>query len=435
VQRVKWPAGLVGLAAMLALALVLPASAQGTHITAGRDGAGAPGEPVIAWNATLLAIVRTAGAQPATIHPTRSFAIMHAAIHDAVVSATGAGRPYLLTVRAARRASATAAAEVAAHDTLAALYPAQRATFDQQLAAELAALPASPSTQAGERVGQRAAAAILAIRAGDGSDATPPPFPGGDQPGDWRPTPPSFAPAVFTHWAGVTPFVLRSAAQFRPAPPPALDSDAYARAVNEVERLGRDTGSGRSADQTVVGTFWSAPIWNYWNEIAQSAATRHHTGLATTARLFAELNLTFADGVIAFYDAKYAYHLWRPITAIREADSDGNPATVADSAWNPLVATPADPSYPGAHSVISAAGASVLDRFFGDRDRFSVTTPTAPGVTRSFRSFQQAATEAGLSRIYAGVHTRLDHESGELLGRSVASFVLRHALSPVSAPA
>jgi membrane-associated phospholipid phosphatase len=230
----------------------------------------------------------------------------------------------------------------------------------------------------------------------------------------------------------VTPFVLRRAAQFRPAPPPALTSDAYARALNEVESLGRDTSTTRTADETVVGRFWAPPIWNTWNAIAEDAALAHRASLERTAALFAALDVTFADSTIALYDAKYAYQLWRPITAVRGADTDGNPATTGDPTWTPLANTAPDPSYPGAHSTISAAGAAVLAAFFGDRDQIQVTSPALPGVVRSFDRYSAVATEAGLSRIFAGQHTRIDDVAGQQLGHDVARFVLSAAgLGPV----
>ncbi len=228
----------------------------------------------------------------------------------------------------------------------------------------------------------------------------------------------------------MTPFVLQDPGQFRPAPPPALTSAAYAQTINEVKSLGQDTSTSRSADQTVVPKFWPGPIWTTWNEIAETSALAHHADLVRTARLFALVNLTFADTTIAFYDAKYHYHLWRPITAIREADNDGNPATSGDPNWKPLIATAPDPSYPGAHSAISGAGAVILGSFFGDHDRIRVTSDVMPGVVRTFDSYSAAASEAGLSRIYGGVHTRIDHEAGLRLGHEVAGFVVSEANSP-----
>ena len=304
--------------------------------------------------------------------------------------------------------------------------------IDADYTAELGKVPNSPARAEGVRVGEQVATDLLAIRANDGSNVAPPPFVAGTNPGDYRPTPPNLPTPVFTAWGQVTPFVLDSGNQFRPAPPPALSSDAYAAAINEVQSLGSVTSTTRTAEQTQIGQFWNPPIQNFWNQIADEVAVAHRTDLPTTARLFATLNLSFADSAIAFYDAKYTYRLWRPVTAIRLADTDGNPNTTADPNWLPLAGnTAADPSYPGAHSTISAAGADVLAGFFGDDQHFSVTSTALPGVVRSFSSFSAAAEEAGLSRIYAGQHTRLDHVAGQTLGRDVARFVLGNALLPV----
>jgi hypothetical protein len=389
------------------------------------------GQPVIDWNEIQLSIVNTPGAQPANIQPTRNFAIVDAAIYDAVNAIDRTHEPYLISVRAPRDASETAAANAAARTALDELYPAEQSTIDAQYVAELAKVADGPAKDQGIGIGDQVAADLLAIRANDGSSITPAPFVPGTAPGDFRPTPPNFPIPVFTTWGQVTPFVLDSGSQFRPVPPPALTSDAYADAINEVQSLGSATSTTRTPEQTEIGKFWNPPIQNFWNQIADEVATAHHTDLPTTARLFAALNLSFADSAIAFYDAKYTYQLWRPVTAIRLADSDGNPNTVADPNWLPLAGnTPADPSYPGAHSTISAAGADVLASFFGDNQSFAVTSPALPGVTRSFDSFSAAATEAGLSRIYAGVHTRLDHVAGLTLGDDVANFVLDNALLP-----
>jgi hypothetical protein len=389
------------------------------------------GQPVIHWNRVLLAIVNTPGAQPATIQPTRSFAILHAAIYDAVNSIDRSHEPYLISVRGPRSASETAAADAAAHTALVGLYPAQQSALDADYSAELVQVPDSPAKDKGIRLGELVARDLLAIRANDGSSVSPPPFVAGTDPGDYRPTPPNFPVPVFTAWGQVTPFVLERGGQFRPAPPPALTSDAYAAAINEVQSLGSATSTSRTVEQTEIGKFWNPPIQNFWNEIAHNVAITHHSDLPTTARLFAALNLSVADSAIGFYDAKYAYRLWRPVTAIRLADSDGNPLTVADANWLPLsVNTAADPSYPGAHSTISAAAAVVLASFYGDEQRFSVTSPAFPGVTRSFTSFAAAAEEAGLSRIYAGQHVRFDHVAGLKLGHEIARFVLGTALLP-----
>jgi PAP2 superfamily len=407
--------------ATLVLTPILTVGASGTAANASTSS----GAIVIDWNKELLHIVQTPGAQPATVHPTRSYAILHAAIYDAVVSITRDAPPYLFSVNAPSTARADVAAAQAGHDTLVALYPKWKAALDQQLAGELAMIPNGAGKQQGIQVGQAIAARLLAMRANDGSAATPKPFVPGKQPGDYQLTPPKFMAPVFTNWGDVTPFVLNNAAQFRPGPPPALTSQAYAQALNEVKSLGQNTSTTRTPEQTVIGKFWAGPIWNTWNEIAENAALAHHTNLETTARMFAVLNLSFADSTIAFYDAKYHYQLWRPITAIRLANTDGNPATVADPNWTPLAVTALDPSYPAAHSTISADGATVLSAFFGNQDHISVKSDVLPGVVRSFASYNDVATEAGLSRIYAGQHTRIEIEVGSQLGQNVAQFVLQ----------
>jgi membrane-associated phospholipid phosphatase len=419
----------------LAVALTATAAIGATSLTGPAHAAepaaatSGAGNVVVEWNRTLLSLVQTPGAQPATIQPTRDFAIMSAAVYDAV-AAINPNRPqYLLHLKAKHGASQDAAAAQAAHDVLTAIFPASAGTLDQQLATDIAAIRPGPSRAEGIRVGSEAAAGLLQARAADGSATPPPPYQSTGAAGDYRPTPPAFAAPVFTHWGAVTPFVLRRGDQFRPPAPAALSSPAYAATINEVQSLGQDSSTTRTAEQTTIGTFWSAPIQNYWNAIADQVALARHSTTATSARTFALLDLGLADATIALYDAKYSYRLWRPITAIRLADTDGNPLTAADPTWTPLSTTPADPSYPGAHSTLSAAAATVLTAQYGDDVAFTVSSPTLPGVTRAFDSFHDAATEAGLSRIYAGVHTRRDHVAGLTLGGQVGRYTLRHALT------
>ncbi len=385
------------------------------------------GASVIAWNQELLKILLTPGAQPATVHPTRSYAILHAAIDDAVVSITHDASPLLVSVKAPHGARPDAAAIEAGRATLVALYPGFKGELAQLADGQLALIPNGADKQHGIQVGDAIAAKILQLRANDGSAAVPPPFTPGTQPGNYRSTPPNFPTPAFTTWGQVTPFVLKGGSQFRPEPPPALTSVAYAQAFNEVKSLGQNTSTTRTAEQTVIGKFWAPPIWNTWNVIAENAAVAHHTNLERTARIFAVLNLSFADSAIAMYDAKYHYQLWRPITAIRLADTDGNLATVADPTWTALANTAADPSYPGAHSTMSAAGATVLAAYFGNRDNIQVASTALPGTVRTFDSYSDVATEAGLSRIFAGQHFRFDHVAGLDLGHDVAQFVLRHS--------
>jgi membrane-associated phospholipid phosphatase len=267
---------------------------------------------------------------------------------------------------------------------------------------------------------------MLALRTADGANATPPPYVTTGAPGDYRPTPPTSAAPVFTHWGAVTPFVLARGDQFRPAAPPALTSPEYARAIAEVQSVGQDSSTTRTADQTTIAKFWAGPIQNYWNDITDEVVLSQHASVAESARTLALVDLAVADATIGLYDAKYTFRRWRPITAIRMADTDGNPQTTADPTWTPLATTPADPSYPGAHSTVSAAAATVLTSLYGARP-FTVTSPVLPGVTRSFTSFHDAVGEAGQSRIYAGIHTRLDHDAGVYLGRHVARYTLKNA--------
>jgi membrane-associated phospholipid phosphatase len=387
---------------------------------------------VIEWNRTLLAIVRTAGAQPPTIHSTRNFAILHASVYDAVNNIDGIFSPYFVRIpNVSRRASTPAAADQAAHDALVALYPAFQATLDAELQQDLAQILDGQNKTDGIAVGQTVAAQILSFRSNDGSGVTPPPFIPGNQPGGYQLTPPNFAAADFTQWPQVTPFALARADEFRPAPPPELTSDSYTRVFDEVKSLGFINSTTRTPEQTLIGTFWNGNIQDFWNEIAQTAALRHQLNLAQSARLFALLNISLADTAIAFFDAKYTYQFWRPVTAIQMAGSDGNPSTEPNPTWLPLTTkTAPDPSYPGAHSAISAAGAEVLRFYFGQRFTFDVTSESLAGVTRHFTSFSAAAQEAGLSRIYAGQHFRSDHVAGKDLGREVAESVDETILLP-----
>jgi len=392
-----------------------------------------PVNSVIQWNRNLLQIVRTPGAQSPTVHPTRSFAIMHAAIYDAVNAIDRTHRPYLVRLNGVpRSASQDAAAVAAAHQVLLVLYPPFKTTLDAELQQSLAEIPDGHDKIEGIRIGQTVADRVLALRSNDGSNAPPIPYAFGNAPGDYQSTPPNFPPQPqFTHWSRVTPFALQSANQFRPGPPPALTSDSYSNAFNQIKSLGIVDSTAATSNEALTGRFWNGAIQNYWNEISQTLSLANSLTTAQTARLFALLNVSFADDVIAFYDAKYTYNFWRPVTAIRAADADNNPETAADPNWLPEVGkTAPDPSYPGAHAVISAAGAEVLISFFErDRFQFNVTSEVLPGVERSFTSFSSAAEEATLSRIFAGQHFRFDLTTGQRLGREVADFVLDNFLT------
>lgn len=381
--------------------------------------------PVVEWNRTLLSIVRTPNLQPPTMHSTRSFAMMHLAI-DQAVNKIDIDRSDTETLQ-------KVAAVAAAHHVLVALYPAVEANLNQTYQADLASLTATPKTRsvleaisAGRRSGER----ILRERANDGSNTPADPYMFGTGPGAYQSTPPNFPKQPqFVNWSGVTPFLLPNAAQFRPGPPPALNSPAYAKSLNEVQALGALAGSTATPEQMLIGRFWNGAIQNYWNEIAQTAVVASGLDTAHTADVFAVLNTGLADSVIAFYDAKYKYNFWRPVTAIRDADPALTPSASPDGQWLPEVTNTApDPSYPGAHAVISAAAAEILiAKLKTDWVALDVTSEVLNGVTRHFDSISDTEAEATRSRVYSGAHFTFDLVTGERLGREVADFVLEHA--------
>jgi PAP2 superfamily len=389
-------------------------------------------DQVIQWNQELLQLLGVPGAQPATVHPTRTMAITQIAVYDAVNAIVGGHEPYLFQPRAPRGASPDAAAAAAARTALLALLPSQQQAIDAKYQDSLSQIGAGPRVEQGVQVGEQAAREILAARANDGATATPPTFVPQAGPGEYQLTPPNFQQPVFTHWAAVKPFALGSASQFRPPAPPAVTSARYTDDFDEVKSLGELNSTTRSPEQTTIGKFWGAgPVQNVWNQIAQMAALQYHDTLAQNARMFALLDTSLADGVIALYDAKYAYHRWRPVTAVRAADTDGNPDTAGDANWTPLATTALDPSYPGAHAEISQSAAITLRDFFGsDRAQLALTNASLPGVVRSFDSFSQAADEAAVSRIFAGQHFRYDEDAGQALGDEVGDFVSDHLLAP-----
>jgi hypothetical protein len=425
--------------ALVATTLTLLASFATAAIASGRNSGHGDGavrarlalrttpDQVVQWNQEVQKVLVAPGAQAASIHPTRTLAITQIAVYDAVNGIQGSGQSLVVHLSGPHDASAQAAAASAARTSLDALLPSQQPAIDAFFQTSLAQLGSSDRVERGSRFGRQVANAVLAARANDGAADTPPGFTPGTGPGEYQLTPPAFAPAAFTQTSHVTPFVLKSANQFRPAPPPALTSAQYAADFNEVHSLGELNSSTRTADQTAIGTFWgAAPIWIVWNQVADQAAVGFGNDLEQNARLFAVLNTTLADTAVGLYDAKYAFHYWRPITAITAPDQ-GNPNTTADPNWVPLANTAPDPSYPGAHATFSQAATTVLDDFFGtDVFSFSLTNSTV-GITRTFTSFSQAADEAAASRIFAGQHFRYDEEAGQTLGSQVADFVFDHS--------
>jgi uncharacterized protein (TIGR03118 family) len=389
---------------------------------------------VIQWNQAVLAAIRND--KPVIGFLTRDLAIVQSAIYDAVIAIDHTSTAFLVQAEAPAGASPVAAAAAAGLFTASALFPTDTALFQATFKASLADIPDGPAKTDGIAVGRFVAEQTLIKRATDGANAVVIHVPG-SAPGDWRPTPAAFAPAQTPQWPDVTPFALKSGSQFRPGPPPALTSAAYTAAFNEVKDLGRADSTDRTAQQTDVAKFWEAKagtpqIAGYWNEIAQSAAQSRGNTLDQDARLFAELDVALADETIAFFDAKYTYNRWRPVTAIQLADQDGNPDTIADPAWLPLNNTANHPSWVSAHGGISGAASATLADFFGtDNISFNLTSEDVKGETHSFPSFSAAAAEAENSVVWSGNHFRFDVTEGDAQGRSVAQLIDQDFFQPV----
>lgn len=392
----------------------------------------AKADVVTDWNQITLATQSAVSGGIRTPPASRALAMVHAAIFDSVNAIDRRYTVYAVDAQAAPGASPEAATATAAHAVLVNLYPSKQANLDAAYALSLSQIPDGASKTDGISLGESVAAAILALRSSDGSTTTLP-YTQAPGPGVWRPTPLTFAPAVFVAWGNVTPFTLRSGSQFRAEGPPSLTSSEYAADFNEVKSLGAANSATRTARQTETARFWAENSQITWNNIARVVSAARQNSLSENARLFALLNLAGADTAIAVFDSKYAYNFWRPITAIRAADTDGNEDTIADPTWTPLIETPAHPDYTSQHSAYGATAAKVLAFFFGsDEIGFSITTSTAPGgVIRSYDSFSQAAEENMVSRIYIGYHFRSACRHGFNQGRQVGHWVSHRFLQPV----
>ncbi len=391
-----------------------------------------PGEDVILqWNRVLTQTIATPGAQPATILSQRSFAMMHLAMFDAVNSIDGTYKPYLTDARRPFGASIKAAAAYAAHDVLASLYPNQQSIFTTELADSLVGIPLFQA-QRGKAVGQIVAQRMLAARANDGWTAPLPPYVLPTTPGNWQPTPPANAAAAFTQFPAVLPFAMSQATQFLPAPPPALTSAEYAADFNEEKELGSATSTTRTPDQTLTAQLWaSGPVADSrYTNLARSLALSRNLSTVQNARLFALLYLSSHDTLQTTFTSKYTYGLWRPVTAIRRADEDGNPNTVSDPNWTSLIATPPYPTYAGNAAAASASLATTLALFFGRDDiEFQINFGGTPNVIRNYRSFSALNTEVARSRVYGGIHFNFDNQAGQSAGRNVANYVFMNFLT------
>jgi hypothetical protein len=421
----------------------------------------ADGDAVTVWNANAGAAATAACIAPLAnpLHESRMYAMTHVAIHDALNAIERRSRPYTFDMQARPGASPDAAVAAAARDVLVRLIgqlplelvlqsciDAGIARVEADYAAALAAIPNNQAKAQGIAVGQAAAAAILALRAEDGAQLDQflnPSCPQNTNPGEYQCTPgtPFIA---FEGWENVDPFVLNHSSQFHPGPPYPVTQKKYTADFNEVKSLGGDgitTPSARTADQTEIALYWweSSPL--KWNRIARIVSGQTRLDLWENARLFGLLNLALADGYIAMVSTKNHYNYWRPITAVRTGETDGNPDTTGDPAWTTLRQTPANQDYASGHSIEGGAGAEVLKEFFGtDRISFRDCSVTLPAggtcsdpspVFRSYTSFSQAAAENAFSRILIGFHFRKSIEEGTDYGRKIGKRAANLYLRPV----
>jgi hypothetical protein len=378
----------------------------------------ARGDVIMDWNAKAdaLAIEKQLPNAPNT----RGQAMLHIAMFEAVNAIDRRYAPYKLNLTADRTTSREAAAAAAAYDVLLALHPDKKADLDAALAGSLAGIAESEAKSKGIGLGKQAAAGIIALRANDGSNT----------PEDYRPVTtagvyiPTTIPIESTS-SKTKPFVMASASQFRAAPPPALTSETWTRDLNEIREIGSNTSAKRSAEQTTIARFWFFTGPRTYNTIVRQIASTKKMDLVDCARLYALTSIASADAFIAVFDAKYAYNLWRPVTAIRNADLTSNPATPRDASWQPLGVTPMHPEYPCAHCIISSAVSTVLQHVVGNEiDEITLTSPTAAGITRKWTRLQDYSDEVSSARIYAGFHYRFSTEAGKDMGKKIGDLTV-----------
>ena len=401
--------------------------------------AAARADAVSDWNVTAQNV--TATLRPTAHGQTRGIAMVQGAVYDAVNAIDRGYQPYLLDldeVAAQPWASQDAAAATAAHDVLVALAPAQQGALDAQYTATLAGIPDGPIENEGIRVGRAAAQAMLDARVGDGFMA-PFTFDIGLDPGDWRPaTPTALDPDAWV--SNEKPFLIKSPSQFRSEGPNPLTSAAYAEDFNEVKGLGSLTSTIRTADETYAAIFWQTG--QPWSRLARELAVEHQLDGADLARLLAMVHLAAADGAISCWNDKYYWSFWRPIAAIREADTDGNPATVADPNWKslfdpstpvtgPPLATPPFPDHPSGHGCVSGSVLHTFKNFFGtDKIAIDVYSTRFPGQPRHFDRFSHALKEIIDARVWGGIHFRTADVQGAVVGKKVAHYLEKHYFQP-----
>jgi hypothetical protein len=411
-----------------------------------KAGEAAPATVALDWNANAVAAVRAAtvvdppGTAPRAIYQTEGLLYMsyvQAAVYDAATKIGHRYTPYHPFSAGAGNASIEAAVIAAAYNTLVYYLGDPSGTLAARYASSIAALPDDQTTARGIAVGQAAAADIEALRANDGRDAPTPVYGAGPlQPGRWVWAPPPSLQVAQTPWmATMQPFMLDSTAQFRAPPPPALSSPEYAADLNETELYGSATSAVRTPEETAVAYFWNANAINQLNQTLQNVATQHNMDLLDTTRLLAAGNMVSTDAGMACFDSKYHYQVWRPVTAIRNADLDGNPATSKDPGWTPLVTTPNHPEYPSQHGCITSALAQVLANAVGTTD-IDATIPGATGggttltTSQTFGTVDDLMTQLVNARVWIGFHYRHSVIAGENLGTAVANWELQRYFLP-----
>jgi hypothetical protein len=387
------------------------------------------------WNRILQSTVATPGALPGTVFFTRPYALMHAAIFDAVNSIDRRYTPLAVEVATSPGASRGAAAAQAGHDVLSALFPNQRPAFAAALSAALGRFSGEAGRE-GARVGAEAARRWLELRAADGWTRPAPDYLLPSLPGYYQVTPPQNAVATFTHYPDVQPYVVGHRRQFLVEPPPALSSAHYAADFHEVKSIGSATSQTRTAEQTLIAQLWarvgtSTALDAIWNTVASDVARARGLDSVETARLLALMNLALHDGLLTSFTGKFLYGLWRPVTAIRAADVDGNAATDRDTAWLPLLATPPYPSYPGNMACVGATAARILARYFGRDDiAFTATWTMTNGTanTRRYNGFREMADEEARSRVYGGIHFTFDNLASVGACTALADYVFDNSV-------
>jgi len=390
---------------------------------------------VLKWNQLLQSTLP----QPGNPLSPRFYAMMHIAMFDAINAIEPEFEPYRVRLRPGSGGSTRAAAAQAAHDVLVALNPSAAPAYDAALAADLGDRP-SAFVRRGAQIGAYVAKEILKWRQNDGWVVSAfPPYSEPPLPGRWQPTPPANAAAAFTHLQQAAPMALVSATQVLPLPPPSLTSARYAADLNEVKLLGKSDSGARTEEQTTIARLWSGVgtttgFFSVWNNVARDVVLARELSLVEAARVFVLLNVSIHDALQTTQASKFVYGVWRPVTAIRAADTDLNPDTDPDSTWLPLITTPPYPSYAGNLATIGASAARTLELVCGTSDvPVAVTWSQSgglPDVTRHFEGFSEAADEEAMARIYGGVHYRFDQQAGQQVGRSVAELVFANFVQP-----